>query len=143
MFGRVRNEKAEVGLTRRAAVGIIASVAATVVTMGTSNRANAAALPDRADLIDRCVQAGEDPKRVVTTVYDRSLADVRPCAVDGRWLVIVPGADLGIDVGAGDATVTAVLSVGPAAAVISSYRGITFTETERIGLAERSGEEKA
>lgn len=143
-FGIVPNSESSRGLlSRRAAVGVIGLATASFAPFGHSLRARADYQPDAASLIEKCIQAAADPVRGSSTEFDRARADVRRCAIEGRWLVLVPGTDRGADLVQSDASVTAVIEIGATMRAISTYRGITFDEAERIGLAQRAGEEEA
>ncbi|MDF2916382.1 MAG: hypothetical protein K0S70_599 [Microbacterium sp.] len=138
--------KEEIGqglISRRAAVGVIALATMSIATFGDSTLAHAESQPDAKSLVEKCIQAAGDPARASFTEFERDGADVRRCAVDGRWLVLVPGTDRDPDLVESDATVTAVIEVGATMRALSTYRGISFDEAERTGLAQRSGEEKA
>lgn len=128
-------------MTRRASMTLMAAAAAALIIGVDGDSADAStgelSLQEMADL---CLSRGSDPARAATTTYDLAGASRVACRVAGRFLVIVPGVDLGGDLVANDATITGVVGGSryhPVVWVV--YRGNAPTPQEVATLIDESG----
>lgn len=131
------------GITRRASMTLMTAAVAALVIGGGVDSAEASAptaelsLEEMADL---CVSRGSDPARAATSTYDLTRATRVECRVAGRFLVVVPGVDVGADLVAHDATITGIVGgsrYDPVVWVV--YRGDAPTPQDIDTLLAESG----
>ncbi|MFB8892351.1 hypothetical protein [Microbacterium plantarum] len=91
-------------------------------------------------MADLCIGRGADPARAATTTYDLAGATRVECRVAGRFVVIIPGVDVGEDLVAHDATITGIVGgsrYDPVVWVV--YRGDAPTPQDIDTLIAQSG----
>lgn len=129
------------GMTRRASMTLMAaSAAALIIGVGVDSAEGSTGELSLKEMADLCVSRGSDPARAATTTYDLAGATRVECRVAGRFLIIIPGVDVGADLIAHDATITGIVGgsrYDPVVWVV--YRGDAPTPQEIATLIAESG----